>query len=332
MAIWSHYDIAQALEKGKIEIDPKPEISTISVDLQVDRIFTTSPEQASELIKVPTKLHDPFQQGRIRSGVDSLELKPLQLVDGKYRLQLLHPYVIIYKERFKFDEDVDYYLTKRSRYARCGIAGFSQDINKDGYIYELVYPLANNVIYRGDKISQITLADSGTKQLSLLELEDIFDSGDLVIYDEKGFEILGGRINLEDSSINLTLHHKVKNFVGEEIDRKNFKPEDFLDADLSRYGEIHTCYFILGRTRERVKLSNKYAGIIPKADPIHDTTISYAPFIKPGSDGVIVLEIYPKDLYGIHHDMIIPLFIVPVKTPTKYEGRFKEQRDIMLPW
>jgi len=356
MAIWTEKEIREALSKGSLKVDPTPKIGEISIDLSVDKVFKVPQEDFSLLMKGYYDLHNPFEQGRFSNtmellGLDNTLSKEIKPCDGKWKLPpdqhaSAGTYMLHYKERFKFNEDIDYSLTKRSSYARCGIAGFSQD-NIDGHFYDAVLSFANNVIYEGDAISQLTLYDKGTTVLSRKELAGIMGTDELRVFDEtsrdfgEANELTARIINPDDdqccypftSYLDLRLHQKVKAFEGFTIDRKNFNPYDFMPIDLSIYDQKYYARFMIGRTRERVKLGPNYAGLLPKCDPIHHSTICYAPFIKPGSDGVIVTEILPSDPnFGLHHDMIIPLYVVPVKSPVRYQGKFNHQKEVALPW
>lgn len=276
MAIWTEKEIRESIKTGGIEVTPMPEISDVSINLHVDKVFSLSLEEFIKLLDEPYKVHDPFEQGRIDKAMNMLGLedvlsREVTSKDGRWHLKpnkhvAPEPYVVRYKERFSFNEDVRYSLTKRSHYARCGMAGFSQDII-DGYFYDTILCLAGNVIYEGDEISQLTLYDPDTSPISQPELAELLGTEELKVYDEplvKGtidendLEITAGIVNgitdcyisPHDSFLTLRLHDKIKAFQGNTIDRKNFKPEDFVTIDLSIYNQIYTARFVLGRTRE----------------------------------------------------------------------------------
>jgi len=330
MGIWSLKDI----KESGIKIKPKPMIKDISIDLGLEKLFSIDNfDMVHEIMGKPFDSLDPI--GGKKSGVlDLLKLREIKPVDGRWYLNRCVPVVAKYRERFTGNmhtvDRMQVDVTQRSTYARCGIGGFAYDI-KDGYFWELLVPVLNNVIYPGDRISQVTLMDEDTTTLGQDKVRELLEMKEVAIFND--INPRRALVNiLYEGCILLSLNKNIYAFNGNWVDRKKFKKDDFIPLNLMKT-IVRKQNFLLGRSNETVSLSSKYAAKLTKVDPVHFSTINYAPYIKPTTCGFVITEMFHSEDKGIHPDLTIPMYLIEVKTPCpQYAGNYNRQRNVILPF
>ena len=330
MGIWSFNDI----KESGIKIKPRPKIKDISIDLSLEKLFSIDNfEMVHEIMRKPFDPLDPIG-GKTSGFLDLLKLREMKTVDGRWYLNRCVPVVAKYREKFTGRvhaiDRVQCDVTQRSTYARCGIGGFAYDI-KNGYFWELLIPVLNNIVYPGDEISQVTLMDEDTTTMGQDKVLELLKKSEIAVFNDNNPRKTLVSVNY-GGFIPLSLHKNVYMFDGNWIDRKNFKKEDFIPLNLMKT-RISKHNFLIGRSNETVSLSSAYAAKLTKVDPTHFSTITYAPYIKPTTCGVVITEMFHAEDRGIHPDLTIPMYLIEVKTPcSQYTGKYNRQCDVILPF
>lgn len=327
MAIWTEKDI----KKSGIRIRPKPVIRDISIDLSLEKLFSIENPDAVHEIMGPLDPLDPAG-GKSVGFLDLLKLTERKPAYGRWYLNKLVPVVAKYREKIgrpRGGPKLQMDITQRSTYARCGIGGFSCDL-KDGQWWELLIPVVDNIIYPGDKISQLTIMDEDTTVVGRNKVHELIERNEVAIFPDINPGMLFARV-MDEGCVLLTLNRTAYYFNGKRIDKKSLKKDDFTAVDLMK-NRVRKYNFLIGRSNETVSTSSRYAGKLTKADPVHLSTITYAPYIKPDTCGYVVTEMFHTKDSGIHPDLAIPMYLVEVKTPCEYGGKFHRQRDVVFPF
>jgi deoxycytidine triphosphate deaminase len=376
--IHSKIDIKKNIKKRRIKIDPSPKsFGPASIDLDIESVWKVEEKQRLpsiiELYKeIIENFFRPFGRSRdlvsptplrLPSEIPSLFIesttldrereienpnlgKPLRV--EPIELESDRIYIVKYRQRVTCDEEIRRQVTRRSRWARCGIFSGGVFYNK-GEIYEIITSECNVLIYpHEEKISQMFF----TSNLDIDEhsyWENKLE--DKIVVRKNGKRLKIQEIPWRGFGFVLSLDNEVKFFTGSKIDRRHFQPEDFIPGYLKQ-SPPRNYKFLLGKTNEVIKIGPSYIGrLYPLATHVFDSELVLnihfnAPYTLPGSNNNLVLEISSESYrrfmeYAMMADRSVLkpsdirmfLRILPIKTPGPvYSGKFRNHSSIMLPW
>ncbi len=352
MRIYSDRDI-----KREVTIDPPTQIGAVSVDLELEKVYELEEPKTFPYESQPT--YSPRLEWGLLSNCGWFREKPPEEINGElsWVLKKRKQYLIEYAQRIYPNHNSlpAMQLTRRSGYARCGLF-YDRWYFSNGVVQEMVEPIVTNRLYKGDRISQLYFFSD--------EPDSNVPTGIRII---EGKDVRN--LTLESPSTALHIAPKGLVFRGEMIDRKKFKPEEFEEIELFA-DKVSPDSLILARTREVVRIPRNYVGRLgnyvyveePSAFVVENArNFTFlpphcsSPYSHPGSFNSLVLEIVSfGDTYNVVADtfrkfsrnrktrlselvqknVIIPMTFIRVKTPPNevYNGRFSNQRDILLPF